>query len=93
LDSQGNTYSVSTIEITSGGADYEVGDTLLVPADDNEINAIIRVDQVNGDESLVGPVTQVSVVRSGDYLEGDTQTDIPLLGGSGTGAQFTVNYT
>jgi hypothetical protein len=40
----------------------------------------------------MGPITQVHIVRGGDYLTGATMTNILLLGGSGAGAHFTVTF-
>jgi subtilisin-like proprotein convertase family protein len=74
--------------INNAGSGYKIGDTLTVRGGTFTAPAIIQVANVNG----TGGITAANVLTGGTYSALPTNP-VPVSGGSGTGATFTLTFT
>ncbi|GHV49995.1 hypothetical protein FACS1894216_01390 [Synergistales bacterium] len=92
LTPQGDTWGIAQttdIAVTNGGAGYEDRDAVFIPSSTaGDIEAIIIVETVDAG----GAILTVSLSKEGDYTTDESGAN-DALGGSGTGAVFTVTMT
>ena len=85
LTSQGQNYTITAATINAAGSNYTVGDTLFLTSD-MAIDAIINVLTVNSS----GAITSISLGQGGAFTTAPTSPSSSFVGGTGTGAKFTL---
>lgn len=85
LTSQGQNYTITAATINAAGSNYTVGDTLFLTSD-LAIDAIINVLTVNSS----GAITSISLGQGGAFTTAPTSPSSSFVGGTGTGAKFTL---
>ena len=77
-----------TPTISNGGTGYAVNNVLTMVGTANAVsNATFTVTSVSG-----GVITGITVTTPGVYFSSNTTSPVTVTGGTGTGAQLTVNY-
>jgi len=77
--------AVQSISIADGGSGYAALDSLTVTTGACADPATILVTSV-----AAGVITGATLIDSGTYLIGPDTTDVPVLGGTGSGALFDL---
>lgn len=89
LTSQGQNYTITAASINAAGTNYTVGDTLFLTSD-MAVDAIINVLTV---DSTTGAITSISLGQGGAFTTAPTSPSSSFVGGTGTGAKFTLTTT
>ncbi|MBO7042953.1 hypothetical protein J6W34_00020 [bacterium] len=85
LTSQEQNYSITSATVNAGGTNYVVGDTLMLTSD-LYVDGIIIVSSVNSS----GAITGINLGQAGAFSTNPAGSAVSFVGGSGSGATFTI---
>lgn len=81
-------YRVIQFRVDVPGSAYTAGDLLVISGGEWDEQASVEVASTNGS----GVITGITNPVQGDYTEQPSEDPTPMLGGTGTGAQFHLTW-